>query len=898
MYYDETYTDPQLFDEQSFNVQLQISASPIALFRQTLKQGDSVLNERFAVHLSAQEVVPQRAWFMDQILRQAWHLHIRAYPEKLALIAVGGYGRKELHPASDIDLLILIEDDLDKETQTSLEQFLMFLWDIGLEVGHSVRTLEACQQMAEEDISVITNLIESRLLVGAEYLFEAMQCLSRPEQIWSDRDFFAAKKEEQCTRHRKFNDTAYNLEPNIKDGPGGLRDIQTLAWVAKRHFNSNTLHDLIRHGFLTEEEYNALVKAQAFLWCIRYMLHQLTGRHEDRLGFDYQRTLAKKFGYEDDAKRLGVEHFMRQYYRTAWEISSLNEILLQLFEEAILYSGPTQVKPLSKRFQIRNGFIEITHDKVFLDYPFALLEIFLMMQHHSEIKGIRASTARLLRYYTYLIDPAFHNDLRARSVFYEIIRQPVGITRAFRMMSRYGVLSAYLPSFGQVTGQMQYDLFHVYTVDQHTLFVIRNLRRFTIKRYYDEFPLCSEIMQQLPKQELLYLAGLFHDIAKGRGGDHSALGQHDALEFCQAHGLSDYDSRLVAWLVKNHLIMSTTAQRQDISDPDVVNAFAQRVTDQSHLNYLYLLTVADIRATNPTLWNSWKSSLLANLYHKTKQALAKGLQNPIDKNVRVRDIKSEAWHLLQDYAQETVENLWQAINRNYFLRSTAVNIARETRAMLNKPPNQPLVLIREGMLGCTEFMIYTEHKDSLFVDTTLYLEQQNLNIVDAYIVGAAGGHCTLINYTVLEEGGKPIESPARAEIVRCGLMQALLSETSFATINRRQPPQVKHFTVPTRVVFKVDFVNNHTVMEIVTTDRPGVLSRIAQAMMQCEVRVKNAKIATFGTRVEDVFHITDKHNRPLHLPDQFDHLQERLSVLLDEAQADTIKLKNFAASAA
>lgn len=317
-----------------------------------------------------------------------------------------------------------------------------------------------------------------------------------------------------------------------------------------------------------------------------------------------------------------------------------------------------------------------------------------------------------------------------------------------------------------------------------------------------------------------------------------------------------------------------------------MNAFAQRVEDQQHLDYLYLLTVADIRATNTTLWNSWKASLLASLYHKTKHALQKGLQNPIDKNVRVRDVKLEAARLLEDYPKESIDNLWRAINRNYFLRSTPNNIARETRAMLNKPANQPLVLIREGRPSCTEFMIYTEYKDSVFVDSTLFLEQQNLTIVDAYIIGATGGDCSLINYTVLEESGKPIESQAHAEMIRQGLAETLITDSRFATINRRQPPQVKHFTVPTRVVFKVDFVNSHTVMEIVTTDRPGVLSRIAQAMMQCEVRVKNAKIATFGTRVEDVFHITDKHNRPLHLPDQFDQLQEQLSNLLDEKPAE------------
>ena len=889
MYYSDTSTDPQLFDPVAFTQALQDSNTPIPVFRGALKKGDEILHGRFESSRLVYEIIPARAWLVDQILREAWKLYDWPQPDSLALIAVGGYGRKELHPGSDIDLLILYENVLNSDTKTGIENFLIFLWDIGLEVGHSVRSLEECQEAAASDITVVTNLMESRLLIGPQYLFEAMQSLTGSDKIWPDRVFFEAKQHEQQRRHHRYYDTTYNLEPNIKEGPGGLRDIQTLAWVAKRHFGANTLHDLIRYGFLTEEEYRTLNECQEFLWRIRYVLHKLTGRHEDRLAFDYQCSLATLFGYEDEAEKLGVEKFMKQYYRTAREVSVLNEMLLQLFQEAIVYDGPTEIKPLSSRFQICNDFIEVTYSQVFEKYPFALLEIFLMMQYYPEIKGIRASTARLIRHYNFLIDRAFLRDNRARSLFIEIIRQPHGLTHAFRAMNRYGILPAYIPAFGKIVGQMQYDLFHVYTVDQHTLFIIRNLRRFAIAAHDHELPLCSEILQRLPKPELLYLAGLFHDIGKGRGGDHSQLGEHEALDFCLAHGLSDYDSRFVGWLVRNHLIMSTTAQRQDTSDPDVVNTFAQRIGDLLHLDYLYLLTVADIRATNPKLWNDWKSSLLADLYRKTRHALSKGLENPIDKQVRVRDIQAQAQRLLSVDNRIKAVPLWAGIDDDYFLRSSVDNIAREAQAILSKPGDQPLVIIREGIQGGTEFLIYTEYMESLFADTTHYLELQHVTIVDAYII-TTSGKCTLLNYTVLEENGDNLQDAERAEALRAGLANSLRSSMDFSPINRRQPRQVKYFPVPTRVVFNVDFVNNHTVMEVVTTDRPGVLSRIAQALMKCNARVKSAKIATFGTRVEDVFFITDRDNQALRLPDQFDCLQEELARLLDEPKTDAVQV--------
>jgi [protein-PII] uridylyltransferase len=885
--YVTNYIDHQLFNPQSFEKKLKEGVKELTIFRQILKEGHEVLKGRFQTTQNATDYVTQRAWLIDKILIQVSEkLCVCPNPDNVALIAVGGYGRGELHPNSDIDLLILLRFSPNKATQECIERFIMFLWDIRLEIGHSVRTLAECKQQAADDITVATNLMEARLLVGPENLFKEMQLNVAPEQVWSSKDFFAAKVEEQKHRHLKYHDTAYNLEPNIKEGPGGLRDIQTIGWVAKRHFGATTLHDLVQHEFLTTNEYRTLREAQEFLWKIRCSLHLLTGRREDRLLFDYQRTLASAFGFEDDETKLGVEKFMKQYYRTVKEINSLNDMLLQLFQEAILYADtPTSLHPLNKRFQIRNDFIEVIHDKIFLNYPFALLEIFLLIQQQPEIKGIRAATIRLIRDYLYLIDETFHRDLRVRSLFYEIIRQPEGLTHALRRMNSYGVLAAYIPAFGRVVGQMQYDLYHVYTVDQHTLFVVRNLRRFSILKHAEELPTCAKIMQTIPKPELLYLAGFFHDIAKGRGGDHSLLGEQEALNFCQAHGLSDHDTRLVAWLVRYHLLMSDTAQRRDTSDPNIIQAFAKEVGEATRLDYLYLLTVADIRATNPKLWNSWKEVLLADLYHKTRQVLHQGEGRVLDKQEHIQAIKEQARDLLNDHKHEAlITSLWEDLGEDYFLYSSPSDIVHETQSIVNhKDLTQPLIFKRQHCKGGMAIMIYAQDRDYLFADTTYFLEQQNLTIVDAYIVPTQREY-TIASYIVLEGNTLTIPSVEQNKAILDGLKQALLRDDNspFCPIHRHIPRQLKHFPVPTRVTFNQDYINNHTVMELITTDRPGVLSRLAQAFTSCNVRLKKAKIATFGSRVEDVFFITDYENNALYSTDQLDCLREKLSHLLDK----------------
>jgi len=878
--YATNYTDIELFNPQQFENDAGTLVD-IKVYRNALKRGHERLKERFEAHKNATNYVFQRAWLVDKIVLQI-RQQLCSVPKNntIAFLAVGGYGRGELHPHSDIDLLILSESAMDAEMQECIENFLRLLWDLRLKVGHGVRTLEECVQEAAADITVATNLIEARLLSGDDSLFQALQTAIAPNRIWSHKKFFAAKIEEQTQRHLRYNDTAYNLEPNIKESSGGLRDIQMIGWVAKRYFGATTLHDLVQHGFLSEKEYQTLSNAQEFLWEIRCHLHLTTGRNEDRLLFEYQRILATTFGYEDDEAGLGVEKLMKRYYRTVQQINTLNDMLLQLFQEAILYAdAPAKVCPLNKRFQVRNDFIEVTHDEVFVNYPFALLEIFLLMQQHPEIKGIRAATIRLIIHYNYLIDNVFHQDLRARSLFFEIFRQPQGLTHVLRRMNRYGILAAYIPAFGKIVGQMQYDLFHAYTVDQHTLFLVRNLRRFSLAKFHHEFPFCSKLISSIPKPELLYLAGLFHDIAKGRGGNHSELGEIEALNFCKAHGLSDNDARLVGWLVRHHLLMSTTAQRQDIDDPVVVKTFAQVVEDMMHLDYLYLLTVADIRATSPDLWNSWKNALLTELYRKTHAILHQERGYVLDKQLHIQNIKKKARRLLLNHVDhEGISALWKELGDDYFLYSAPENVATETQAILNHSnPDIPIVLEREGVKGGTKFVLITQ--EPLFAATTYFLEQHNLSIVDAYIVPTQGEY-TISGYTVLEnnegESVRDILQELKLALVGDG------SKPQFDIIRRRMPIHMKHFTVPTRVTFTQDHINNHTIIEIVSTDRPGVLSRIAQAFVACKVRVKKAKIGTFGSRVEDIFFITDHNNHALYSADQFDCLRDTLAELLDE----------------
>jgi [protein-PII] uridylyltransferase len=842
---------------------------PIAAFRQTLREGTEHLFARYDEGVPVGDLVQARSQLVDMLLRKAWQRHMPA-DAQATLAAVGGYGRQELHPGSDVDILILLERSEQDRLSAALEALVTFFWDIGMEVGHSVRTLEECISEARDDVTVITNLIEARLLSGSANLFERMRVATGPDRIWSSEAFFAAKIQEQKARWHKYGDTAYNLEPNIKENPGGLRDIQMVGWVAKRHFDAETLHDLVSHGFLTEGEHYTLLDGQALLWRIRFSLHRMSGRREDRLLFDYQRTLANEFGFTDKDGHLAVEQFMQQYYRAVMELNRLNEVLLQLFQEAILLHdrlGPPM--DINKRFQSRSGFLEVTRDDVFRRNPIALLEVFHILQTRPEIEGVRASTIRLIREHRHLIDESLREDLRARSLFMEIMRYPTRVTHATRQMNSYGVLAAYIPAFANVVGRMQYDLFHVYTVDEHSLRVLRNLRRFMVSEYAQEYPLCSAIARTIPKIELLYLAGLFHDIAKGRRGDHSLVGARDAWDFCQLHGLSDYDSRLVAWLVEKHLIMSMTAQQKDTGDPEIIQKFAGEIGDPIRLDYLYLLTVADVRATNPRRWSSWKDSLLRDLYYATRRAMARGLDNPQAQDDLIQQKQTEALRLLSKYGAtpEACKALWVKFSIDYFLQNSPDEIAWQTRILLGASNDAlPLVAIRPlTHRGGTEIFIYTWDQEHLFARTTSLLDRWGLSIMDARIMTTDDG-MALNAYYVLEIGGSgssPVLDEEHVVQIKHALMEELSArDTADLQVARPVPRQLRHFPIETKVSFFADEGNRRTVMRLVTLDRPGLLAEVGAVFDTCGVRLQNAKIATVGAEADDTFFITAANHTP------------------------------------
>ncbi len=820
------------------------------------------------------------------MLCHAWHHYVEC-SDGLMLAAVGGYGRGELHPGSDIDITIISEAGLSDPQKSGIETFLTFLWDIGLEIGQSVRSIQECVDEASADITVITNLTEIRYLAGCSGLYDTLKTAIAPDRIWPNEEYFSAKLEEQRLRHRKSEDTANKLEPNVKESPGGLRDIQMVGWVAKRYFGATHLRELVNHRFLTEEEYNTLDTGQALLWHIRYSLHVNTGRREDRLLFEHQRTVAEEFGYTDnDQRQLGVEQFMKMYYQTITELSRLNEMLLQLFQEAILHRNQLhEIKPLNRRFHIRNEYIEVRNDQIFMIYPFAMLEIFLLMQQNPEIKGVRASTIRLIRNHLHLIDKNFRNDIRARSLFMEILRQTRSMGPELQRMHRYGIIDAYIPAYAAVSGLMQFDMYHVYTVDEHTLMVVRNLRRFDVDQFAHEFPYCSSIMGQIPKPELLYLAGLFHDIGKGRGGNHAVLGAEDALTFCKDHGLSQYDSNLVSWLVRNHLHMSMTIQKKDICDPDVIHEFATFVGDILHLNYLYLLTVADIRGTNPNLWNNWKASLLHDLHRNTMRALRRGLENPIDRQERLFATQGECLALLcrTSASKDEIVTLFEALGEDYFLRHQTEEIVWQVEAILEtREEDMPLVMVMpETARGGSEVFVYAPDRDYIFAVTTQILDQMGLNILDARIINTTDSY-TLDTYVVLDANtNENLTDPERIEDLIHTLRSELEStQVLNAKVNRRPSRQLKQFAMPPEISFYQDPDNSRTVMEVTATDQPGFLSCIGMAMKFCGVRLQNARIATIGARVEDIFYITNMDNEAIHDPLKFECLRNTITDIL------------------
>jgi len=837
----------------------------VAALKTALARVDADLDTRFRDGADIRQLVQARAWAVDHLLLFAWDV-LMDEARDTALLAVGGFGRGQLHPHSDIDLLLLFDgEQLSDAAREAIEQFVTVLWDAGFYLGHSVRNLAQCVEEVRADVSTATSLMEVRLLCGPEALHEGLVAATGPERVWPAGDFFHAKFQEQQARHAQFGETAYNLEPNIKEGPGGLRDIQMVGWVAKRHFGDTDLHGLVRHGFLMESEYRELVEGQRYLWRVRFALHLMAGRAEDRLLFDFQRQIAELFGYEGDpATNEAVERFMQGYYREVTRLERLNERLLQLFREELLGQDMLPPEPLGEDFQLLNGYLEVTDPGLFERRPLAIMEVFLLLARHEFIQGVRASTIRLIVDHLHLIDEDYRNDPQVLGHFLELLRQPQGVYSQLQRMNRYGVLARLIPDFAAIVGRMQFDLFHVYTVDQHILFVVRNLRRFAYGKYRELYPKAPRVFQGVRKPELLYLAALYHDIAKGRGGDHSELGAVDALAFCRRLPLSEEEAELVSWLVQEHLLMSRTAQKKDISDPATVREFAGRVKTQLRLDYLYLLTVADISATSPRLWNSWKSGLLWELRQVTSRVLAQDPETPQFREQAIAQSRVAALHLLASDGVDRaeVEAFWEILPRSVFLRWSASQLAWATRAVLEDGGEPALVALRPcEERQVSEVLVVAEDYTGLFATVTAVFDQMGLDVLSARVATGSDGKSFDL-FQVMNRLGEPLDEEDTLWL-QDKLVPALAAQRVLDPVTRPMPRRLRPFVTRPEIHFRTGRDGRVTELEIGCTDQPGLLSKLTAAMLHSRVNIHDALIATLGDRVEDTFYLTGRDNRPL-----------------------------------
>ncbi len=840
----------------------------IAELRRRIQRADQALAEKFWAGVDVELLVAERAGFIDAFLAEVWQ-HWFHHNDHLALLAVGGYGRAELHPYSDIDLLILARRP--RTMREEIAAFVRLLWDLKLDIGHAVRTLADCKREAARDITVATTMMERRRLAGSNQLTARLDKLLARRSLWPSRQFFRAKRDEQDHRHRQFDDVDYDLEPNIKNSPGGLRDIQTVLWIIQRQRGSAAPAELLASGFLTALECRWLVDGRRFLWRVRFGLHLIAGRREDRLLFDYQRELAKRFGYRDTKAKLAVEQFMHDYYRHVLALREVNDILLQHFDEVILGAGEKpRIEPVNDRFRINNRYIEASREDVFAMRPAALLELFVLMANRRDIAGVRAATIRLVREHLHLIDDEFRKDPTVTGYFMELLRAPYTLVSQLTRMRRYGVLGRYIPEFGQVIGQMQHDLFHIYTVDAHTMMVIRHMRRFHASTSEDKFPVASQVAQRLPKIELLYVAGLFHDIGKGRGGDHSSLGASDAVEFCRRHRLHADDTALVEWLVREHLVMSATAQRKDIADPEVIHEFASLVASETRLNYLYALTVADINATNPTLWNSWRATLMRQLYYDTRRALRAGLDAPAERGEQATACRTAALDELAGRGIESARarSLWDDLGDDFFLQHSPAHVAAITDAIHRHDLDDgPLVAILDisGQVsaeGATEIFLHARDRDNLFADSIRAIDGVNLCVAAARIATGASGVC-FNSYIVLDAEGRPavVDSGARDRLA--GTLAGAIANGSPGQRSRRISRRLKQFVTPTEVALATRPGAETSTLRVVASDRPGLLSTLGGLFAELDINVRGARITTLGERVEDVFEVTNGARRAI-----------------------------------
>ena len=837
----------------------------VSQLRRDLGETAGVIGQQFNPSAPVTPLLEQRCAAVDQTLTQLWHA-CDLDETNTALIAVGGYGRGELFPSSDVDVLILL-GQLDNSVDAQLSVFVSSLWDLGLKIGHSVRSIDECLALAADDITVMTTLLETRLLTGPATIYDMLLSELDKRNIWKSDAFYTAKLEEQTQRHEKYGLTGYSLEPNVKSSPGGLRDIQVIGWIAKRHFGT-ALEQLPTGDFLTEQELGLLMSGQDYLSRVRFALHHLTGRDEDRLLFEHQQTLARQWGFEDEGK-LAVEQFMQAYFRNVQAVSHVSALLIDIYQKTLLQAEASSSTVIDEDFELIDDRISARHAAVFSHNPSNLLRLFVVIGRDKRIKRIDPQTTRLLRASAGLIDETFRDDPINRRLFRDVLSSPFSMTKQLRRMLRHGVLGRYLPEFEKIVGQMQFDMFHTYTVDAHTMQVIANSRRFLRADYTDRFPVTTRIAQRLRNPLLLFVAALYHDIGKGRGGDHSEFGAVDARLFCERHFFDEPDTELVVWLVKNHLFMSSFSQKRDISDPREIQRFAEHLSTEERLDYLFTLTVADINGTNPELWNAWRSSLLRHLYTETRRALRRGLANPLVREDVIAATRKAAAHLLEfrGFLGDELDSIWAARGNDYFLRERPEDIAWHTEAIADfESDGAPLILLKQSseslIANATQIFVHTANTSNVFSRVCAALELLDLSINDARIYSGTDG-ATLDTFFVLKADGSPVDSdPDTLHLIETAIFKALTA-TSISTNQQRITRTLRSFLSPTEITFIEDKGRNLTIMEISSPDRPGLLAQIGQILDRSDIAIQAAKIQTLGERVEDVFFLTNSDGNRL-----------------------------------
>ncbi|MBU8975026.1 [protein-PII] uridylyltransferase [Lysobacter sp. MMG2] len=837
----------------------QDAAGHAAAIRSAIATVDAGLAKAFDADPDADidRLLAARAGAMDAQVRAAWKACI---PDDaaLALFAIGGYGRAELFPQSDIDLLVLAEPDAQAAHTEALSRFVALLWDGGLPVGHAVRSSTQCTEAAA-DITVLTSMLEARPLIAQVAHLHTLQAAITPSLVWPAREFFAAKREELRLRHARYEDTADNLEPNLKEGPGGLRDVQTLRWMALRIVGTGDLESLVAIGQFGADELATLERERRALSRLRFGLHLVAGKREERLRFDYQKTLAQRLGHVDNADNLAVEQMMQGFYRSAALVQRIGERLLQRFEEQI--EGETAPVAIDHAFELRRDYLA-ARDPHWPRDAYDVFALFAVWAAHDAVRGLHSQTARALAESLSRV-PAFQQAEPAlRERFLSLLRGPHPV-HALERMARLGVLGRWIPAFAKVSGRMQFDLFHVFTVDQHTLAVLRNLARFASGIADERFSIAHEIWPRLRKPELLLLAGLFHDIGKGRGGDHSELGADDARIFCSTMGLSQADTALVEWLVRQHLLMSVTAQKQDIADPEVIHRFAGKVADRERLDHLYLLTCADIAGTSPKLWNAWKDRLLADLYTATRLALRRGLEHPVAGNERADETRDAARAMLatMGIGDEQVDALFARMPQIGFERGRPDQIAWQAASLRGLDVGQTLVRARAlgEHAGALEVFVHSPDRDGLFAAIVATLDRCGLAIQQARVLDGPNG-MVFDSFEVV-----PIDPrcPPSTDDVEQRLGAALAGDLDrIKPARRAQPRHLKHFRFAPQIGFDTleSESGTRTMLSLVCPDRPGLLADVTHAIRSLGLSVHDARIATFGERAEDVFQITHPRN--------------------------------------